>query len=77
MSLWDSAGYAETYSADGCYVVRYEKGREVDWWGPYETERQCENAHLRLRRGCANSADVRKHRTTNPFIRVASSEETT
>lgn len=61
MSLQDQSGFGETYTWNGCYVVRYENGKEVEAWGPYSTEQRSENARKRIRRGDLNAQDKRLH----------------
>lgn len=61
MSLWDNYGFGESFTAEGCFVVRYEGGKVVEAWGPYSTEQKCENARRRLRRGLPNRADNVAH----------------
>ncbi len=61
MSLWDQSGFGETYTSEGCFVVRYENGEIVEAWGPYATEKQSENARRRIRRGLPNRKDNVSH----------------
>lgn len=61
MSLWDRNDLGESFTSEGCFVVRYENGKVVEAWGPYATEQQSGNARRRIGRGLPNRKDNAAH----------------